>query len=206
MAYIYKITNQVNQKIYIGKTLLSIEERFSQHKRDSQKETEEIRPLYRAMRKYGVENFSIELVEECSNDIVNDRERYWIEVYQSFHYGYNATIGGDGKQYFDYSKIYSLWQEGLTSAKIKEILGCSYDTIRTALNQYKVPTEERVKRVNMDTALNIAMLDKQTEEILQIFSSLGEAVSFLGVAGKSHISDVCKGKRKTAYGYKWKFI
>ena len=206
MAYIYKITNKVNQKLYVGKTILSIQERFAQHKRDSNKQNEEIRPLYRAMQKYGVDNFNIELIEECDSSIMNERERYWIEYYQSFRYGYNATIGGDGKQYYDYSQIYALWNEGLTSTKIKEIIGCSYDTIRLVLDQYHVSKEDRIKRVNMDKALNIAMLDMKTGEIIQVFASLGDAAKFLGKTGKSHISDACKGKRQTAYGYKWKFI
>ena len=206
MAYIYKITNQINHKIYIGKTLLSIQERFDQHKKDCRKESEEARPLYRAMCKYGVENFTIDLVEECDCNIINERERYWIEFYGSYRQGYNATIGGDGKQYYDYSQIYALWNEGMTSAQIKQIIGCSYDTIRLALNQYNVPSEDRVMRVNKERALNIAMLDIETEQIIQIFSSLGDAVRFLGKTGKSHISDACKGKRKTAYGYKWKMI
>ena len=52
-GFIYKITNTINNKVYIGKTLSSIEKRFAEHKEDSHRPQEQIRPLYRAMNKYG---------------------------------------------------------------------------------------------------------------------------------------------------------
>ena len=64
MAYIYKIINDMNQKIYVGKTEFSIEKRFKEHCADVFKERNEKRPLYSAMRKYGIEHFHIELIEE----------------------------------------------------------------------------------------------------------------------------------------------
>ena len=56
-GFIYKITNKVNNKIYIGKTMTSIEKRFQEHIRESRKERAENRPLYRAIRKYGKREF-----------------------------------------------------------------------------------------------------------------------------------------------------
>ena len=106
MAYIYKITNDINNKIYIGKTHLNIEQRFKIHCQDSQKVTQEHRPLYAAMRKYGIEHFYIELVEETTNP--EEREIYWINYYNSFKNGYNATLGGDGKQLFSHEQIAKL--------------------------------------------------------------------------------------------------
>lgn len=57
MAYIYKITNTINGKMYIGKTEQTIEKRFQQHCSDSQRDGMSNRPLYKAMRKYGVDFF-----------------------------------------------------------------------------------------------------------------------------------------------------
>ena len=88
MAYIYKITNDINGKIYIGKTEFSIEKRFNEHCKDAFKPRKEKRPLYSAIQKYGVEHFHITLIEETDNP--NEREIYWIEKLQSFKYGYNA--------------------------------------------------------------------------------------------------------------------
>ena len=55
------------------------------------------------MRKYGIEHFHIELIEETDNP--EEREVYWIEQKQSFKYGYNATMGGDGRKYIDYDLV-----------------------------------------------------------------------------------------------------
>ena len=99
MPYIYKITNDINKKIYIGKTVETIEKRWKEHIKDSKKKTSENRPLYRAINKYGIEHFSIEEIEEVQDQfLLSDRERFWIEYFGSFKNGYNATIGGDGKQ------------------------------------------------------------------------------------------------------------
>ena len=62
MAYIYCITNIINSKRYIGKTTLTVQERFKQHCKDSQKERCDKRPLYDAMNKYGIENFIVEYI------------------------------------------------------------------------------------------------------------------------------------------------
>lgn len=76
MGYIYKITNDINQKSYIGKTEYSIEKRFKEHCSESEQERSWNRPLYRAMRKYGIEHFSISLIEETDNTA--EAEQYWI--------------------------------------------------------------------------------------------------------------------------------
>lgn len=105
MAYIYKIVCDLNDKVYVGKTNLSIEERFKQHIADSFRRRMEARPLYRAMRKHGVEHFSIEQIEECSPKEASAREQYWIGYYRGYEDGYNATKGGDGKLLYDHEMI-----------------------------------------------------------------------------------------------------
>ena len=79
MAYIYRIWNDINNKNYIGKTLNTIEKRWKEHCNDYRKNHCENRPLYKAMNKYGLEHFHIEQVEECSVDLLSEREIYWIE-------------------------------------------------------------------------------------------------------------------------------
>lgn len=206
MAYIYKITNNINQKIYIGKTLGSIENRWKEHLKDYKKERCEKRPLYDAMNKYGLENFSIEQIEECSSEIVNNRETYWIEYYGSFKYGYNATKGGDGKSYADYDLIFSLWNEGKNEKEISQILSYDTKTIRQVLDEYKISSEEKQKRGRKIIQHCVAMLDKNSLEIIKVFPSLKEAYNFLGKQQSGHIASVCNEKRKTAYGYSWKYI
>lgn len=74
MAYIYKITNSINDKVYIGKTYQDIQIRFKQHIYDSCRRKYEQRPLYSAMRKYGTDKFKIELIEETNKP--EEREQY----------------------------------------------------------------------------------------------------------------------------------
>lgn len=90
---IYKITNQLNGKIYVGQTKQSIEKRFIQHSKSAT-------PLGRAIQQCGIENFTIEIIERCQiQEQLNGREIFWIRVLNSKQpYGYNATIGGGGYQ------------------------------------------------------------------------------------------------------------
>ena len=96
MIGIYKIENLINHKIYIGQSI-NIERRWKDEKRlafDPQDESYNY-PLSRAFRKYGLDNFNFEIIEECSVDILSQRERYWINYYNSFFDGYNQTLGGE---------------------------------------------------------------------------------------------------------------
>lgn len=96
MVGIYKIQNLINGKIYIGQSV-NIEKRWQEEKnRAFQISAHEYDyPLSRAFRKYGIENFSFEIIEECKREELNSREKYWIAHYNSFLDGYNQTLGGD---------------------------------------------------------------------------------------------------------------
>ena len=88
---IYKITNHVNGKIYIGRSI-DIDFRWKQHLREKKS-----RAIDNAIRKYGKENFTIEVLEECSIAELNEREIYWIAYYDTYLGDcYNCTPGGDG--------------------------------------------------------------------------------------------------------------
>lgn len=202
MAYIYQITNDINDKIYVGKTEFSIEKRFKEHCRDAFSERNEKRPLYSAMQKYGVEHFHIKLIEET--DDPEEREIYWIERLGSFKYGYNATKGGDGRRYRDYDLIYRLYQNGQSQNAIMKILGYDRKTISHALAIYGIDTETKIKNGILRTQKPVAKLDSKTEEILEVYSSCEEAEKANG--NTRHIADVCHGTRKTCKGYKWRFI
>lgn len=209
-GFIYKITNEVNNKVYIGKTLSSIDKRFKQHKEDSQKENEEIRPLYRAMKKYGVEKFHIEKVEECPLELLSEREKYWINYFSSYTNGYNATLGGEGKQLYDYDKIVKEFLSGKLIYELANEFNCCPDTICQAL-----------KLSNIDPNSNASQKSKKSiiaknlsGEIIQKFDSRTEAVKWLqqnnyvaNTVDKDNviatIGRVANGKRKSAYGLIW---
>ena len=105
MGFIYKITNDINGKIYIGKTELPDPyKRWKEHLQDYDRRRCEKRPLYAAMNKYGTEHFHFEVIEQTDNTV--ERERYWIDTLRTYVgfsdcNGYNATLGGDGKSYLN---------------------------------------------------------------------------------------------------------
>ena len=92
---IYKITNHINQKIYIGRTISSLKKRFEEHLYRCMK-TDIATKLYNSMRKYGIENFEIELIDECDLECIYETEKKYIEQYDSYNKGLNSTLGGEG--------------------------------------------------------------------------------------------------------------
>lgn len=86
---IYCWTNLVNGKKYVGQTT-NLSRRPFFHISDTSKSL-----ISEAVRKYGIENFSLEILEFCEIDKLNDREIYWISELNSYKNGYNATLGGD---------------------------------------------------------------------------------------------------------------
>ena len=99
MGYIYKVTNIVNGKVYIGQTKRTIEDRWEDHNWDAGNKNgpRYCGSFHNALRKYSTDNFTIEELEACDDSLLNEREQYWIRVHNSFdhHYGYNLTNGGD---------------------------------------------------------------------------------------------------------------
>ena len=102
MIGIYIITNLIDGKSYIGKSEKNIEYRLHQHKFGISSNEH----LQNAIRKYGIENFTFEMLEECSKEDCCDRERYWINFYNTLYpNGYNYTTGGENKSGFNFSNI-----------------------------------------------------------------------------------------------------
>lgn len=96
---IYKITNNINGKIYIGQTTRTLSKRIIGYKHEARYKPDS-RPITRAMNKYGFENFTFEVLEDNIESIttLNKRERYYIETLQSMvgKNGYNVELGGNG--------------------------------------------------------------------------------------------------------------
>ena len=90
---IYKITNILTGDIYIGQSV-NISDRFKQHiKCGLGIDAPSTNKLYNNMQEYGVWNFTFEILEKCSRDKLNEKERFWIEMYQSNKVGMNITKG-----------------------------------------------------------------------------------------------------------------
>ena len=211
MAYIYQITNNVNGKIYIGKTENTIEERWAQHQRASIRESCKDRPLYRAMNKYGIHNFSIVCLEETDNP--EEREIFWIEQKGSFKNGYNATLGGDGKKYIDYDLVIATYKQLGSQIETARKLGICDDSVRSILHSRGVESKTHSEVVKEKFGKMVSMYSLK-DEYIRTFASIAEAAQYMidnNLTGckhstiKTHISEVCRGKRKTAAKFKWKF-
>ena len=211
MAYIYQITNDINGKIYIGKTEFSIEKRFKEHCQDAFRDRNEKRPLYAAMRKYGIEHFHIELIEETDNP--EEREVFWIENKRSFKNGYNATVGGDGKKYIDYDLVISTYKEIKSITDTAKALNISADSVSNILHQNNISIISS-SEVNLNKYGKITNMYSLEGEFLKSFSSTNEAAQYMidnnltkckKTTIKQHIIEVCTGRRNTAAKYKWKY-
>lgn len=206
MPYIYKIYNDINSSLYIGKTEDTIKNRWAKHVWACQNEPHNYK-LYNAMNKYGINNFHIVEVEECSSEQLAEKERYWIKYYDSYKNGYNLTPGGEGCPIYDRENILSLWQDGYSQKEISEIVGCERHTVSRILKSFNIPEEELHKFKNQgNNSKEILLLDKNTLEIIKEFKSSAEALRFLNldpIKCSSLVSRACKNLNNSAYGYKW---
>ena len=209
MAYIYLITNTINNKVYVGKTESSIQHRFQEHICDSKKDRCKNRPLYRAMNKYGIDNFTIRLLEET--DSPERREEYWIAYYNSYHYGYNATRGGDGKKYLDYDVVLNTYLQYKNAVTTAKMLNISVDTVRVVAKQYGVLLSNHdVNR--MTNGKHIVMIDETIGKIE--FDTIADAAHYLVSMGftssavdgiRKQIRNCANNKKKSAYGKQWQW-
>lgn len=208
-GFIYKISNDINSHIYIGKTVLTIEERFKEHIKDSKKEEWKHRPLYRAINKYGIEHFTISLVEECNYTILSEREKYWIDFYDSYKNGYNATLGGDGSFLYDYDYIIDLYNKGMLVHEICDIVGCERTVVqrclkRAGINSFKNSIERSKSPVEMigNNGQVIKTFSSQTDAANWIVNNKFPNASVHSI--RTNIGRVVSGKRKKCYGFMWR--
>lgn len=215
MGYVYKITNDVNEKIYIGKTeLANPHDRWKEHLSDYIKERNANRPLYKAMKKYGSEHFHFEVIEE-TNDTC-EREKYWIDslrTYVGFKdcKGYNATLGGDGKSYLQ------LNEEEVIKYHTEEAFYVLTDTskhfcvdknsIRNILIKNHVfwcPASYSSRRKTYLEYGGVIQVDTKSKIILQTFENARQAAKELGLKNATGINDACTVRKSHfSNGYLW---
>lgn len=141
MGFIYKITNKINDKVYIGQTSKTIKKRWQQHKCNSSKNYFGQVVLYQAINKYGIENFVIEPIEEIDNSQLDEREKYWIKYYDSYNNGYNATLGGKDITLYDLDEeqIIADYYKLKTGRKVAKKYNVDHGVIDQILNKNNIP-------------------------------------------------------------------
>lgn len=211
MNYIYKITNKINNKIYIGKTTILPEIRWKQHISASNGNKNRIDYnylLHKAIRKYGKDNFILEILEEVEDEsLLSKKEIYYINYYNSCilkenSNGYNMTFGGEGYNIIDKQKLIELWKQGKGSQEISKILNHNIDQIKKLLKTF----EEYDK--NLDEARNrsnrkVYQYD-QNGILIQEFPSISYAAKQLKI-DSSNISKCCYKEKNSCAGFFWSY-
>ena len=221
MAYIYKITNTINGKAYVGQTIYSLEKRFTDHVSDSTRSSHRKRPLYKAMLKYGKSAFTIEVIEELPADaeLLNCREIYWIAKLHTFCKdplgpGYNATLGGGSKMLYDRQAVIEYLHTNNCVKDAAIAFNCTKDTIIDIAKAADITVKASTELVKELYSKPINIYDLQNN-LVHTVGSVRSAAQWIrdnnissakGGAIRAHISEVCRGKRKTAYGFVWKFV
>ena len=199
---IYLITNLITYEGYVGQSV-DVETRWKQHLKTSENINENAK-LYQAMRKYGQENFSCELLEECNKEDLDAREIYWIDYYDTFNNGYNMTHGGQGSCGWKYNPedIQNLWDEGCSIKEIMNILGCSQQLVSDRLKGYKDYNRTVAFARNFNyvtTVYRYSLLG----EYIDSFPSPSIAAKALGHERNDTILACINGAINSAYGYQW---
>ena len=199
MGYIYKITNHINGKVYIGQTRNLIEYRWQHHlyKGRNPDKPDTDYPLYRAMRKYGLENFSILQVEEIDNEFLDERECYWIQQENSLTpNGYNCDLGGKGVSRYNYDEIlkYYFTEANENASETARKFGCSLQTILKILEANDFSAKGHKQKI-----YQISLKDGS---IIKEFNSLVEAEKEMNIS-HTQLWSALNYQAKSAGGYAW---
>ena len=157
-GFIYKITNKLNNKVYIGQTIQKPIERFYQHCAKKCDKYILNMVIHKAIFKYGKDNFTFEVIEEVPKQQLNEREEYWIKYYNSYTDGYNSTKGGQkGNKPFkdiDNKTIIEQYQQGKSLRTIGKMFNIDKATVKSILirNNIKLRTTRTYKLSQEDRA------------------------------------------------------
>lgn len=193
---IYKIVNNINNKFYIGKSV-NIENRWKQHcyAKDSS-------PIHVAIQKYGKENFSFYILEECSLEDLNQREIYWINLYSGYedYNCYNATRGGDGASHpvkISHQQLLEIIDLLKTSNLSFIEIANKFNTSPTTISSINVGKSRRLidekypLRNNNQEQFKIQFTKEQIEKIINTSKSLKEASQKINVSFPT-FQKICK--------------
>lgn len=193
MIGIYKITNKINNKCYIGQSI-NIERRWKEHLNDDIKLD---RAIGKAFKKYGINNFTFEIIEICLEEQLDEKEIYWINYYNSYNNGYNMTLGGGGR-ICDYKYIIEQYKIYKTAQETAKACNCHFHTVSNALKSYNITPNAN----SLGVERPIKQINPTTLETINIFPSLAAAQKAFNVKNNCLFSRALK-EHTIAYGFLW---
>lgn len=224
---IYKITNLVNGKVYIGQSQ-DIYIRWYDHKKSSRKKKKNI-ALYYAFAKYGIENFSFEIVEECPLEELDEKEILYIKKYNSYinwenANGYNMTVGGalyhthvgnddQGVRVYQYDKNGNFVAQYRNMNKAAKAVGLKgtgsilrairKESLASGYQWRREYSEKIPKYVKNKNTLKVLQYDKDGN-FVRIYDTIEDA-SRETSCSRSLIELCSEGRCKTGKGFIWKY-
>ena len=186
MGYIYKINNLINNKAYIGQTTTTLNARINKHFSKARTQ-DNLTGIDAAIKKYGQENFSVEMICECPNEDLDIQERYYIAKYNTFENGYNLTIGGQFSTTslnLSIDEVIKKYKELKTIKDTAAYFNCSIKTISDILHTNNVPIIRPVHNIeNLQKGVKFKLGDgvKKVKivELNKQFNSLKECSQWL---------------------------
>lgn len=188
MACIYKITNIINNKVYIGQTIYdTCAHRWKYYRNIIGKPYAPKIAIVHALNKYGYENFKFECIEsDLKISQLDEREQYWIKYYDSYKKGYNETIGGHGKQRIndeEAEEMIQYYSEVKVISKVSEKFGHDSKTITQLFNMLNVHIytqwEQKYDRLEEEVIPQIIDLYKSGLSVQKISEQLNLSKDFI---------------------------
>lgn len=203
MGLIYLMTNKINGLQYVGQTSLSLNNRMTGHRHEAKVCIPNVY-FVRAMHKYGFDNFEVQILEECLDEQLDEREIFWIAEYDTFlGPGYNSTRGGSGNKKILNSDIFELWNLGYTRSEIADKLNCNPATVTNGLRALNISENLVRSRSQSLTCRKKEILQYDlTGELINKYSCVDEAARAINHS-PGIIRQVCNHHIATAFGYIW---
>lgn len=201
---IYLIVNKQNGHKYVGQTTQGMNKRWQQHIQEAMRMS--TKPLHRAMRKYGNHNFMIKEIDECTEELLNEREQYWIKQYNTFEEGYNATTGGERPVFSEETKqkISEKAKERILTPEHTENISIALTT-KAKIEPWGALTEEN-RGNGKHCGLPIRSKNLETGICTDYENARMAALSLTGDPNKNSNILLAARNNGTAYGHTWQIL